>query len=123
MNVNCAYCRSVIGEGEVKCGNCGAPIVVEGSALPDFRTCPFCSRKLLALGSPACNYCGRRLPDEYIKARESDLRRLSEVNGTEEAKEATTKIEEFFRESARSRGGSPSALGLVDAASLFDIFS
>ncbi len=119
--MNCEYCGGSIGEGEVKCANCGAPSRGVDSSIPDYRTCPFCSRRLVALGSPACNYCGRRLPDEYIKAREGDLKRLSEVKGTDQ--DGESRIAEFLRESARSRGGSTSVIGFVDVASLFDIFS
>ena len=121
--MTCEYCNSLIGEGEMKCENCGAPIARDGSALPDFRSCPFCHRKLLALGSPACNYCGRRLPDEYIKAREADLRRISEVKEGEGTSELSRKVDEFFCETARRKRGGSSVLGLVDVSSLFDIFS
>jgi hypothetical protein len=50
-----------------------------GVSALDYRRCPFCSRKLLALASPACSYCGRRLPQEYIAAHEADLRRMDGV--------------------------------------------
>ena len=89
----------------------------------DFRLCPTCHRKRLALGSPACNYCGRRLPEEYIKAREGDLKRVTEVEGSKSATEARTKIDEFFSESNRRYRGGSSALGLFDITSLFDLFS
>lgn len=81
-----------------------------------------CHRKLLALGSPACSYCGRRLPNEYIKAREADLRRITDVGEGESANELSSKVGEFFSESQRKRGGS-SVAGLVDISSLFDLFS
>jgi len=125
--LNCDYCGSAIESGAEKCANCGAPVTAEAEALPDYRSCPFCSRKLLALGSPACSYCGRRLPNDYIRARESDLRRLEEIRGTPEASDPGSKIGEFFRKSAHPRGGSSSVLGgaleLLDPTSLFDIFS
>ena len=121
--VTCEYCSSLIVEGEMRCGNCGAPLVRDGSALPDFRRCPVCHRKLLALASPACNYCGRRLPDEYIKARESDLKRITEVNEGEGTSDLRGKVNELIRETAlHKRGGSSSALGLVDISSLIDFF-
>jgi DNA-directed RNA polymerase subunit RPC12/RpoP len=121
--VTCEYCNSSIVEGEMKCGNCGAPIVRDGSALRDFRSCPMCHRKLLALASPACNYCGRRLPDEYIKARESDLKRITEVAEGEETSEVRRKVDELIRQTARNkRGHSSSPLGLVDITSLIDLF-
>jgi hypothetical protein len=109
-------------EGEMKCGNCGAPIVHDGSALPDFRSCPTCHRKLLALASPACNYCGRRLPDEYIEARESDLMRITKVVEGEGTSEMRRKVDELIRQTARHKRGSSSTLGLVDITSLIDLF-
>jgi hypothetical protein len=33
----------------------------------------------LALASPACSYCGRRLPKDYIKARTEDLQRIGRI--------------------------------------------
>ena len=52
-----------------------------GAPVKDFTACPFCNHKLLALGSPACSYCGHRLPDDYIKARASDLNRIVQIEG------------------------------------------
>src|SRR5262249_2877207 len=76
----CSYCKSPIAEGDTKCPNCGAPFDPDSSADQDFRDCPYCHRRLLALASPACNYCGRRLPEDFIKAREQDLHRVTEVS-------------------------------------------
>ena len=121
--MTCEYCNSLIVGGAVRCENCGAPIVGEGTALPDFRHCPVCHRKLLALGSPACSYCGRRLPDEYIKAREADLRRLAEVKQGDGGSELGRKVNEFFCETARRKRGGSSVAGLFDVSSLFDLFS
>ncbi|HEV8485559.1 MAG TPA: hypothetical protein VGV87_18600 [Blastocatellia bacterium] len=59
--------------------SCGAPVNHLGVTALDYRRCPFCSRKLLALASPACSYCGRRLPQDYIAAHEADLRRMDGV--------------------------------------------
>ena len=121
--MTCDYCKSSIVESEMNCANCGAPIVRDRAALPDFRYCPMCYRKLLALGSPACNYCGRRLPDEYIKAREADLKRITEVTDGEESSDVGRKVDELIRQTARhKRGQSSSALGLVDITSLIDLF-
>lgn len=79
-----------------------------------------CHRKLLALGSPACSYCGRRLPDEYVRAREADLRRIMEV---EEMESQSSEVGELFSENRRQkRNGSSSALGL-DITSVIDFFS
>ena len=97
----CEYCSCSIGEAETRCSNCGAPIVRSDAPLPDFRSCPFCRRKLLALGSPACNYCGRRLPDEYIKAREADLKRMNEVSEGEEIDELGRKVDALIRQTSR----------------------
>jgi hypothetical protein len=72
----CDYCRGACEEGAIKCKNCGAP-VDEGEV--DYRSCPYCRKKLLALGSPACNYCGRRLPGSYIKAHQAARRRIEEL--------------------------------------------
>lgn len=119
--VTCEYCCSLIVEGGTKCGNCGAPIVSGGAAVRDFRYCPVCHRRLLALASPACNYCGRRLPDDFIKARESDLKRITEVNEGEGTSELGGKINELIRGTARhKRAGS--ARGLVDVSDLIDFF-
>ena len=56
-----------------------------------------CHRKLLALASPACNYCGRRLPDEYIEARESDLKRIEDVVEGNVTSEMRRKVDELIR--------------------------
>ena len=102
--MNCDYCESLIADGVTKCVNCGAPVIRDSSSLADYRFCPVCHRKLLALGSPACSYCGRRLPDEYIRAREEDLKRITEVEGIESARSAFE-------------------MGVGDIASLIDFFS
>ena len=65
---------------------------------------------LLALGSPACNYCGRRLPEEYIKAREGDLQRLTELDGHTPDPQLTAKLDTILRQTARrDRDRSPLA--------------
>jgi hypothetical protein len=82
-----------------------------------------CHRKLLAMGSPACSYCGQRLPSEYIKAREADLKRIT---GDEPAgsSEPGRKIDEFFSEAGRrKRGRSSSGLDVLDITSLLDVTS
>jgi len=78
MNNKCAYCGSVIAEGESKCAACGAPAGTSSSDF-DLRSCPFCHRKLLALASPSCSYCGQRLPVEFLEAHEATLRRMSQL--------------------------------------------
>ena len=65
-------------EGATKCANCGAAAGEREAR--DFRFCPHCKRRLLALGSPACNYCGRALPEEFVKARGEMWQRVSDVS-------------------------------------------
>ena len=78
----CEYCRGRNDSGLTNCKNCGAPLPSSGtSATPaHVHECPNCGRKLLALASPNCNYCGKRLPEDYIAAREADLKRISQLN-------------------------------------------
>src|SRR5438128_6011770 len=119
MGLTCEYCGGLI-DGARTCVSCGAPVTRQVDS-SDFRTCPFCHRKLLALGSPACNHCGRRLPDEYIKTREADLRRVVEVKDGREVTETDRKIDQLIRQTARGqlmRSSSPS--GLIDIPSLID---
>lgn len=83
MPPTCEYCHASSREGATKCENCGAPLNANG-APEDHRFCPFCKRRLLALGSPACNYCGRALPESYIKAREATLNRIDRARSRED---------------------------------------
>ena len=62
----------------------------------DYRFCPFCKRRLLALGSPACNYCGRALPEDFVKARDALWQRINEVGA---GRASDDEIEELERES------------------------
>ena len=80
----CDYCHGANNDEATKCENCGAPITA-ATAAADFRHCPFCGRALLALGSPACSYCGRRLPESFLKARDADLHRIGEIAGDHRA--------------------------------------
>ena len=91
--MTCDYCQGVSAEGATKCSNCGAPFA---AGAPDYRYCPHCRRRLLALGSPACNYCGRALPANYVKARESIMRRVGEATEGTAGHEV---LEELERES------------------------
>ncbi|MBV9923514.1 MAG: hypothetical protein JOZ96_00630 [Acidobacteria bacterium] len=84
MSRTCDYCQGVMGEGAAKCPNCGA--AVGPREAPDIRFCPHCRRRLLALGSPACNYCGRALPEEYVRARDALWQKVSNAT-PEELKE------------------------------------
>ena len=79
MAANCDYCHSACEEGALKCENCGAPMSADRPAT-DYRICPYCHRRLLALGSPACNYCGLNLPENYVKAHQATLQRIHEAN-------------------------------------------
>ena len=77
MMRTCDYCQSPVEEGAAKCSNCGAALGAREAT--DFRFCPHCKRRLLALGSPACNYCGRALPDDYVRAREALWQKVSDA--------------------------------------------
>ena len=101
MTSICEYCQSPCAAGLLKCPNCGAPISAKAAPGADYRHCPYCRRALLALGSPACNYCGRRLPDEYIKAREGDLQRLTEVDGHKPDPQLNAKLDTILRQTTR----------------------
>src|SRR5215469_13844211 len=92
MATNCEYCQSSCEDGQVSCPNCGAPLSHTGGQVKDFTVCPFCSHRLLALGSPACSYCGHRLPDDYIKAREADLNRINQVEGDKKHLDAGSEL-------------------------------
>ena len=123
MTLICEYCKSACAAGLLKCPNCSAPI--NGSAAPasDYRHCPFCQRKLLALGSPACNYCGRRLPDDYIKAREGDLQRLTELDGHSTDPQLAAKLDTLVRQTARRDHEKSSLADLFSIADPTDLFS
>jgi DNA-directed RNA polymerase subunit RPC12/RpoP len=79
--MTCDYCQNVSADDAAKCENCGAPLLsAENRPAPDYRFCPYCRRRLLALGSPACNYCGRSLPADLLKAREAMLERITQAS-------------------------------------------
>ena len=82
MSRACEYCQSAVAEGAAKCPNCGAAATGEREAR-DFRFCPHCNRRLLALGSPACNYCGRALPGDYVRARDALWQKVSKATPEE----------------------------------------
>ena len=104
MPMTCEYCHSVLEEGATKCANCGASL--EEREAPDYRFCPFCKRRLVALGSPACNYCGRALPEDFVKAREALFQRVSDVStghaSEEEIKELEKESDDAMRRALRS---------------------
>jgi len=80
MPQTCEYCRGSLAEGAAKCANCGAS--AGGGEPHDFRFCPHCERRLVALGSPACNYCGRALPEEFVRARDRMWQRVNDVSAS-----------------------------------------
>jgi hypothetical protein len=91
MASTCEYCHGRVEEGATKCKGCGAPL---GEREPtDFRFCPFCKRRLLALGSPACNYCGRALPADFQKAREAMWKRVSDAGAGRMSREELDELE------------------------------
>jgi DNA-directed RNA polymerase subunit RPC12/RpoP len=104
MSKTCEYCHGVLEEVATKCANCGAAAGEREAA--DYRFCPFCKRRLLALGSPACNYCGRALPAEFVKAREALWQKVSDVSeghaSDEERKELEEEGDEAMRRALRS---------------------
>jgi len=121
MAIACEYCQSVCVDGTLKCLNCGAPV---GASAPDFRSCPYCRRKLITLASPACNYCGRRLPEKYIKAREADLRRIRERDAIDDNDAVRDKVDEMIRRFARQSDNRASALiDFIDFIDPTDLFS
>ena len=80
MSSVCDYCHGANIDAATSCEHCGAPVLAAAEPA-DFRHCPYCSRTLLALGSPACSYCGRRLPDSFLKARDEDFHRVEKISG------------------------------------------
>lgn len=85
MPRSCEYCRAASADDALKCATCGAPFDLSADGAPrDFRFCPFCHKRLLSLASPACNYCGRALPETFVRARGETLRRVTEASGGSE---------------------------------------
>ena len=119
MSLTCGYCGSSLEDGSSKCEGCGAPISRDSESPTDFRSCPYCRRKLLALASPSCSYCGRRLPEDYIKAREADLRRIAEITSGDGGANVNQKVGELIRHSARHSGEE----SLLDILNLTDLLS
>ena len=99
MVVTCDYCHGALEEGAKKCANCGAAV---GAGEPcDFRFCPYCKRRLLALGSPACNYCGRALPEEYMRARAALWQKVSDAGAGKATSEELEELEKGSDEALR----------------------
>lgn len=52
------------------------------------------------MASPSCSYCGRRLPEDYIKAREADLKRIADIRSGDSDTSINLKVGELIRHSA-----------------------
>jgi hypothetical protein len=78
MSLTCEYCHSLYEDDALKCPNCAAPIN-DGEPF-DMRFCPYCKKKLLAIGSPACNYCGKKLPSSFIKAHKVSQEKIIKLD-------------------------------------------
>jgi len=89
--MTCDYCHGALEEGAAKCPNCGA--AARAREATDFRFCPHCKRRLLALGSPACNYCGRALPEEYVRARDALWQKVSDARAGKATPEELEELE------------------------------
>ena len=98
--MTCDYCHGVLEDGATKCANCGAS--AGRREAPDYRFCPFCKRRLLALGSPACNYCGRALPEEHVKAREALWQKVRDAATPEELEELEKGGDDALRRALKS---------------------
>lgn len=100
MSSTCDYCRAISKQGATKCETCGAPL--GDGPPPDYRVCPYCNRRLLALGSPACNYCGRALPESFVKAREAVLRRIGAAQSPQDRETLESESDDAFKQALRS---------------------
>jgi hypothetical protein len=97
--MTCDYCHGALEEDATKCANCGAAVGEREAT--DFRFCPHCKRRLLALGSPACNYCGRALPEEFVRAREQMWQRVNDVNAGRASEDEKESLENEGDEAMR----------------------
>lgn len=122
MNSTCGYCGCSFEDAALKCESCGAPILTGSRSAPDFRSCPYCRRRLLALASPSCNYCGKRLPDQYIKAREADLKRIADIRSGDSDTEANQKLGQLIRQNA-AQNNDESFLDILKIKDLTDLLS
>jgi hypothetical protein len=76
----------------------------------------------LALASPSCNYCGRRLPQDYIDAREADLKRITEIRASSSEKPNELKVSDLILQTARE-GREESLLDILNAGNVSDLLS
>ena len=94
----------------------------DAAGAPDFRWCPYCRRRLLALASPYCSYCGRRLPEDYIEARDADLKRIAEITSDASDTGVNRKLGELIRHSA-GQSGEESLADILKLTKLTDLLS
>ena len=94
MARTCDYCRASSADDAMKCATCGAPLDLSAEPdAPDYRYCPFCRKRLLSLGSPACNYCGRALPEDYVRARDALWQKVSDARAGKATPEELEELE------------------------------
>lgn len=74
------------------------------------------------MASPACSYCGRRLPEDYIKAREADLKRIADIRSGDTDTDADLKVGELIRHSA-GHANEDSLLDILKIRDLTDLLS
>jgi hypothetical protein len=100
--LKCEYCHGLLEEGATKCASCGASAAAPEAT--DYRFCPHCKRRLLALGSPACNYCGRALPEDFVKARDVMWQRINDAGkaSPEELEELEKDSDDALRRALKS---------------------
>jgi len=61
------------------------------------------------------------LPEQYIKAREGDLKRIAEINEGGQANDVARKVDELIFQTNRKLGRG-SSLDLLDITRLTDLF-
>jgi len=120
MALTCEYCSGPNQDGAVKCAACGAPLpqIQAQATVADLRSCPACHRKLLTLGSASCNYCGHRLPDEMVKVREAELRRINDTN-QDDKKAINAKLDEVLSQNRFQTRRSSTRIDIFDLTDLF----
>lgn len=74
------------------------------------------------MASPSCSYCGRRLPEDYIKAREADLKRIADIRSGDSDTGVNLKVGELIRHSA-GNANEDSILDILKIRDLTDLLS
>ncbi|MFY9611895.1 MAG: hypothetical protein WAU45_25185 [Blastocatellia bacterium] len=74
------------------------------------------------MASPSCSYCGRRLPEDYIKAREADLKRIADIRSGSDDTDGKLKVGELIRHSA-GHSKDESLLDILKIKDLTDLLS